>query len=86
MAYFSNGSEGMVLDEQCAKCPVANDACCPILRVQMTYNYKQLDSNSEETLASEVMNCLVDENGACQMKPIIENRLVDKNQGDLFEG
>ena len=85
MAYFSNGSEGMVLDEQCAQCPVANDACCPILYIQMTYNYKQLDSNGEETLASEVMNCLVDENGTCQMKPIIENRLVDKNQGDLFQ-
>lgn len=83
MAYFSNSTEGMILEEQCAECPVANDAPCPILWVQITYNYEQIQ-NGERTKMSELMDCLVNEKGECQMKPIIETGLVDKRQQDLF--
>jgi len=83
MAYFANGTEGMILEEQCCECPVASDAPCPILWVQITYNYDQIEKG-KRTLVSEVMDCLVDEKGQCKMKPIIENNLVDKRQDELF--
>ena len=71
MAYFSNGTEGMVLDEQCAECPIPDDAPCPILWVQITYNYEQI-KNGKETIVSDVLNCLVDKDGDCKMKPILD--------------
>lgn len=83
MAYFSNGSEGCALDAQCSDCRIPNDAPCPILWVQMTYNYDQLDKGNEKL--REAMNCLVNERGECQMKPIIDGQLVDdKRTLDLF--
>ncbi len=72
MAYFSNGSEGMYLDAQCDACPIPMEAPCPVLYVQMTYNYEQLDGDGKEGKVSEVMNCLVDKNGDCKMKPILD--------------
>ncbi len=81
MAYFSNSTEGATLDTQCGQCQVANDAACPILFVQMEYNYEQLDEGNE-TLR-ECMNLLIDEDGNCRMKPIIDNQLADPNQGSL---
>ena len=73
MAYFSNGSEGEILDNQCAECRIPQDVPCPVLYVQMAYNYDQLDEDGEETLTSEVMNCLVDKKGICKMKPILDS-------------
>ena len=70
MAYFSNGSEGSVLDKQCNDCRVADDAPCPILLVQLLYNYKQLDEGNEKL--REAINLLIDDGGTCQMKPLID--------------
>lgn len=58
MAYFSNSSEGEVLDAQCQDCPLGwgwNDPDqqslfeverqprpCPVALVQLTYNYDQI--------------------------------------------
>jgi len=70
MAYFPNGTSGEVLDKQCGECILPDDAPCPILWVQMTYNYSQLDDGNE--LLKEAMNCLVDEEGACKMKPLLK--------------
>lgn len=69
MAYFSNGSEGEVLHAQCAECPIGSnqDAHCPILAVQMEYNYEQIDSQGKRTKMSELMNMLVNDDGECQM-------------------
>jgi len=78
MAYFANGTEGEILDEQCSDCRIPDDAPCPVLWVQTHYNYKQLDKG-KETLTSELMNCLVDENGKCLMK--VE---IDKVWGDEY--
>jgi len=80
MAYFSNGTEGMVLDEQCSECNLQNTAPCPVLFVQMTYNYKQLKKGNE--LLQEAMNCLVDEDGNCKMKPEID-KLFDYQYGEV---
>ena len=86
MAYFSNGTEGMYLDDQCADCPLPNDAPCPILLMQMIYNYKQLDSEGKKTLASEVMNTLIDKNGDCQMKPLLDKHWgEDTKTEDMFK-
>ena len=76
MAYFSNGSEGEILHNQCAECPIPDDAACPILWVQLNYNYQQLDKDGKETLTSEVMNCLVDRKGICKMKPLVYNVMI----------
>lgn len=40
MAYFSNSSEGEMLDEQCANCPLGEKAC-PVYAVQGIFNYKK---------------------------------------------
>ncbi len=73
MAYFSNGTEGMILDEQCSQCPVgeSEDSCCPVHAIQMLYNYDQLKKGNEQL--REAMNLLVDGKGKCQMRVAILN-------------
>jgi hypothetical protein len=73
MAYFSNSSEGSVLDEQCCNCVLFNtedpaDLWCPIAYVQMNWNYKQIGND----MAREIINALVNEEGDCQLKPTLE--------------
>lgn len=78
MAYFSNASEGDVLDEQCANCPVGrqSDFPCPVLWVQKEYNYKQFDKEGMRNIVSEVLNELIeDKTGKCRMKYVIEKAL-----------
>ena len=62
MAYFSNGSEGAVFDEQCSMCKYWNRPC-PIAWVQMEYNY---DACNNET-ASKILDDLVKDDGTCEM-------------------
>lgn len=79
MAYFSNGSEGMVFDHQCGKCKYRALAC-PIAFVQLTYNYDQVNNK----IATDIMNALIQEDGTCQMyelDPI--NFFADPNQAKL---
>lgn len=79
MAYFSNSSEGMILDEQCANCVFGKDPC-PIALVQMENNYEQ---KNNPRLRS-AMNCLVNEKGLCQMKALVDKRLTNLDTfGDL---
>ena len=60
MAYFSNGSEGMVLDEQCCDCiDNAKGRWCPIRSLQVYYNYKQNDNKD----LTDAMNMLINEKG-----------------------
>ncbi len=74
MAYFSNGSEGEVFDEECRECPLGEKGC-PIFIVQSTYNY---DACNNKT-ARVILNDLVRQEEkkpwrylGCQMKPLIE--------------
>jgi hypothetical protein len=71
MAYFSNGSEGEVLDEQCADCPIGRhpDAPCPVLLVQSLYNYDQCEEGQEKL--REVLNLLINEKGICHMREVL---------------
>ena len=72
-----NSDAGLVLDAQCGKCPIGRDETelCPILFVQLTYNYDQCDVPK----LGEAMNLLVDERGRCKMFPLLE-KLGGKQQ------
>ena len=73
MAYFSNGSEGEVLDNECAECVLTDDIPCPILWVQLEYNYEACNNE----IASKILNDLIKqkEDGeyvGCKMKQILD--------------
>jgi len=71
MAYFSNGTEGMILDAQCIDCIHADpNACCPIASIHWTYNYTQCDEGQANL--KDAMNTLVSEDGTCNMKRLID--------------
>jgi hypothetical protein len=71
MAYFANGTEGDVLDSQCGDCKIPDDAPCPILMAQVTFNYDQF-TDGKTNHASDILNTLVDAKGICQMKPLLD--------------
>jgi hypothetical protein len=62
MAYFSNGTEGMVLDHQCSLCKYGDEPC-PIYLVQSLYNY---DACNNE-VARKILDELIENNGTCAM-------------------
>lgn len=74
MAYFSNSTDGAILDEQCGNCKLSHDAPCPVLFVQMTYNYDQL--GADHWKLREAMNLLIDGNGICQMKKCMDDYIT----------
>ena len=62
MAYFSNGSEGMVFEDQCARC-FYGEKPCPIAWVQIEYNYEAVNND----IATKILNELVKNDGTCAM-------------------
>jgi hypothetical protein len=62
MAYFSNGTEGMVFDDQCAKCKYGQESC-PIALVQTEYNYEACNNKT----ARAILDILVKDDGTCAM-------------------
>ena len=62
MAYFPNGTAGMVFDEQCQKCRYGQEPC-PIALVQLTYNYDACNNK----VASSILNDMVKDSGDCAM-------------------
>jgi hypothetical protein len=84
MAYFANGSEGMVFDAQCSECKYGQEPC-PIAIAQCMFNYKQVGNK----LAEEIMNTLVDKKGICQMKKVMDEMPNEKeenvNQINMWE-
>lgn len=71
MAYFSNGTEGAILDAQCASCVVQHD--CPIELAHLEYNYEQVGND----LARAILELLVNKEGLCQMRPLINDNEED---------
>ena len=71
MAYFSNGSEGALLDAECADCALGQEPC-PIASVQVGYNYQACNNK----VATKILDALIkQEKGrylGCQMKPFID--------------
>ena len=79
MAYFSNGSEGMCFDDQCAKCKYGL-LPCPIALVQIMYNY---DAANNE-VATKILDSLVSDNGTCSMFEEFKSDVaIDPNQTTL---
>jgi hypothetical protein len=76
MAYFANGSEGMILDNQCEECLPFDP--CPIYWLQMEYNYEQCREGQEKLKSA--MNILINEKGICQMKQYVKPRLEDPDK------
>ena len=58
MAYFSNGSAGMVFDEECMSCKYG-EVECPIAMTQTLYNYDACNNK----VATKILNELVKDNG-----------------------
>jgi hypothetical protein len=70
MAYFSNGTEGEVLDEQCSRCKFGERAC-PIFWVQSCYNYDACNVS----IARKILDDLVNDDGSCEMFKTFEEEL-----------
>jgi hypothetical protein len=62
MAYFSNGTEGMAFDDQCARCKFGKHPC-PIAFVQIDANYDQHKDVSGT--ARKILDHLVKDDGTC---------------------
>jgi hypothetical protein len=80
MAYFSNGTEGMVFDDQCGRCKYGEHPC-PIALVQINYNYDAANNK----VASDILNSLVKDDGTCEMYETFKQDLaIDPNQTKSF--
>jgi len=81
MAYFSNGSEGTVFDDQCARCKYGTKPC-PIAFVQMDANYDQ--HNDTSGTATKILNHLVKDDGTCMVYEMAKLDFgIDPNQLEL---
>ncbi len=82
MAYFSNGSEGAVFDDQCARCKFGKYPC-PIAFVQIDANYDQLKDTTGT--ATKILNHLVHDDGSCQVFEMAKQDFaIDPNQLEIF--
>ena len=84
MAYFSNGTEGMVFDHQCSLCKYG-DELCPICLVQINYNYEACNN----PVARKILDELIADNGTCAMfkafKKDFSKKEIEKEAPSLFE-
>ena len=79
MAYFSNGFEGMVFDEQCCRCKYGKMPC-PIAWVQSYYNYSAVGNK----VATAILNYLVKNDGTCSMYEMgKKDFFIDENQVEM---
>ncbi len=82
MAYFSNGSESTVFDDQCARCKFGKSPC-PIAFVQMDANYDQLKDTTGT--ARNILDHLVSNDGTCAVFEMAKQDFeIDPNQLSLF--
>ncbi len=80
MAYFSNGTEGEVFDDQCQKCKYGQRAC-PIAFAQLSFNYKAVNNK----VATDILDMLVRNDGTCNMWDEFKTDLfIDTDQAELF--
>lgn len=75
MAYFSNGTEGTVFDEQCSICKYGQKPC-PIAWVQMEYNYEACNNKT----ARAILDSLVKDDGTCEMFRTFQKDLDTSNK------
>lgn len=80
MAYFANGSEGIVFYEQCMRCKYG-EVFCPIAYVQSAFNYKACNNKT----ATKILGELVKNDGTCTMFETFKNDFeIAIDQGKLF--
>jgi len=80
VAYFSNGTEGMIFDEECSNC-IFGEKPCPIALIQFTYNYDQCRNEK----VKEILDMLVNQKGECSMKRMdLEQFIVDARPIDML--
>lgn len=80
MAYFSNGTEGEVFDEQCSKCKYGQKAC-PIAFAQLSFNYDAANNK----VATDILNMLIRNDGTCNMWDEFKTDFFkDPEQKELF--
>lgn len=72
MAYLPNVTAGEHLDNQCWEClhGMNDRIMCPVYFAQINYNYTQCSPGNSDL--REVLNCLINEKGDCQMKTVIQ--------------
>jgi len=80
MAYFSNSSDGDVLDGQCSKCKYGKEPC-PVYFAQVNYNYDQNKDTSGT--ASEILNVIVDNKKGCAVFRMMKELEVNPNQTQI---
>jgi len=86
MAYFSNGSEGEVFDEECREC-VFGELGCPVFCVQSAYNYEACNNK----VARSILNDLVKQINrnrdyvGCQMKAFLSDPDTKKKLREWIE-
>ncbi len=68
MAYFANGTEGEVLDDQCARCPYGEEPC-PIALAHHIHNYDACNNEIARAILSLLVN---DDTKDCEMLKLIE--------------
>lgn len=85
MAYFSNGNEGMCLEDQCEECRYGEKPC-PIFAVQLNYNYEACNNE----VATKILNDLIKNDGTCYMFKMFKKDFQltegEKSQMELFNG
>ncbi len=80
MAYFANSTEGDKLQQQCDICPLGRKQC-PIMNVQLVHNYDQCGIPK----LRDAMNLLVNEDGICQLRPLLDPMPPQAHEGGLFD-
>lgn len=80
MAYFPNGSSGMVFDAQCMRCKFGEKPC-PIAWVQVNHNYDACNNK----VARQILDHLVHDDGTCAVFEMAKTDFeIDPNQLKLF--
>lgn len=81
MAYFANGTEGVIFDAQCDKCKFGQSQC-PIETAQVLYNYDAANNK----VATDILNTIVNKDGICQMRATFKKELATDGsiQSKLF--
>jgi len=72
MGYFSNGTEGMIYEENyCMRCDHYDEGGCPVLTIHALYNYDQCRDGDKgkavERILSEFIPIDGIHNGPCRM-------------------
>ncbi|MHA2101448.1 MAG: hypothetical protein ACW99A_22565 [Candidatus Kariarchaeaceae archaeon] len=81
MAYFPNGTAGMVFDEQCCKCKYG-ELPCPVAWVQSNYNYEAVNNKT----ATKILDELVKNDGTCMVWEMMQKDIGrDDETLDLFK-